>query len=154
MFPPHHTPPPPSHLGQVTASHLGEGYINWHSWSPATSFSLRSSPSPHGLLPEPGSAGAAAAASILAAASAAGAASSVPVSAGAAVSADISVASIPATGGTACPRASEPLPTCSAGNGAAWATGATAVAALDPAASSGRRPCGPSSSRGYGPRED
>jgi hypothetical protein len=37
-----HTPPPrtpPSHLGQVTASHRGEGYINWHSWSPATSLS-------------------------------------------------------------------------------------------------------------------
>ena len=31
--------PPPSHLGQVTASHLGEGYINRHSWSPATSLS-------------------------------------------------------------------------------------------------------------------
>ena len=30
-------PPPPSHLGQVTASHLGEGYINWHLWSLATS---------------------------------------------------------------------------------------------------------------------
>ncbi len=37
----HTSPPiiPPSHLGQVTASHLGEGYINWHSWSPATSLS-------------------------------------------------------------------------------------------------------------------
>jgi hypothetical protein len=23
-----YTPPPPSHLGQVTASHLGEGYIS------------------------------------------------------------------------------------------------------------------------------
>jgi hypothetical protein len=38
---PHNTPypPHPSCLGQVTASHLGEGYINWHSWSPATSLS-------------------------------------------------------------------------------------------------------------------
>ncbi len=37
-----HTSPssyPPSHLGQVTASHLGEGYINRQSWSPATSLS-------------------------------------------------------------------------------------------------------------------
>jgi len=31
--------PPHSHLGQVTASHLWEGYINWRSWSSATSFS-------------------------------------------------------------------------------------------------------------------
>ena len=115
---------------------------------------MRASSSLHGLLPEPGSAGAAAAARLLAATTATDAAYPVSVSAGATVPADLPVTAVPAAGGTACSRVPELLPTGSAGNGAARATGAATATARGPAASPGRRPCGSINGRGYGPRGD